>query len=90
MVQKKCFLFRSIIKSNRETSAQCYKQLFKFLVCMTASAFTTRHIINPICPSYLKRNLLIFLNDREISPSVFYLRNIYYLCFRNFHLSVIL
>ena len=37
---------------------------------MTSAAFSSRYIIDPICPFYLKRYMSKLLNKRKIATSI--------------------
>ena len=54
---------------------------------MSTSFLAPRDIINPICPLYFKRNMLEFLDKRQVASRIQKFRKIYNFCLFYFHNS---
>ena len=57
----------SIIDNNIERARQSDNEFLILTICMSPTTLTSRHIIDPICTLYLKRNLLVVLSKRKIT-----------------------
>lgn len=70
MVQKEGMLLFPVGKGNCESTTDGDDKLTTMLVGVSSSAFSTRHIVDPIDAGDIERNVFRLFNESEIAPLV--------------------